>query len=68
MSKITVSYGSWKSPITSDMIASGVMRLGQVELDEEDIYWCEMRPSEAGRLVVVKRSPNARARIQSMLP
>jgi len=58
MSKIAVSYGSWKSPITSDMIASGVMRLGQVELEEEDIFWCEMRPSEAGRLVVVKRSPN----------
>ena len=58
MSKIAGSYGSWKSPITSDMIASGVMRLGQVELEEEDIYWYEMRPSEAGRLVVVKRSPD----------
>jgi len=58
MSKIAVPYGSWKSPITSDMIASGVMRLGQVELEEEDIYWYEMRPSEAGRLVVVKRSPD----------
>jgi hypothetical protein len=34
------------------------MRLGQVELEEEKIYWCEMRPSEAGRLVVVKRSPD----------
>jgi len=58
MSKIAVPYGSWKSPITSDMIASGVMRLGQVELEEENIYWYEMRPSEAGRLVVVKRSPD----------
>ena len=58
MSKIAGSYGSWKSPITSDMIASGVMRLGQVELEEEDIYWYEMRPSEAGRLVVVKRFPD----------
>ena len=49
-------YGSWKSPVTSDMVASGVLRLGQVELDGGDIYWCEMRPSEAGRYVVVKRN------------
>ncbi len=38
-------YGSWKSPITSDMIASGTIRLEQVVLDRNDIYWIEMRPS-----------------------
>jgi len=40
------------------MVASGVMRLGQVELEGGDVYWCEMRPSEAGRNVVVKRAPD----------
>ena len=44
--------------MTSDMVSSGVMRLGQVELDGRDIYWIEMRPSEAGRYVVVKRTPD----------
>ncbi|MFP3952232.1 MAG: S9 family peptidase [Candidatus Bathyarchaeia archaeon] len=48
-------YGSWSSPVTSDMVASGVMRLGQVELENGDIYWCEMRPSEDGRYVIVKQ-------------
>ncbi len=49
-------YGSWKSPITSDMIASGTIRLEQVVLDRNDIYWIEMRPSEGGRCVIMRRN------------
>ena len=50
-------YGSWKSPITSDIVASGVIRLdGQIEIEGENIYWVEMRPTERGRYVVVRRS------------
>ena len=47
-------YGSWKSPITSDMIVSGAIGLGQVMLDGQDIYWVESRPSEGGRNVLVR--------------
>ncbi|VVB87910.1 Acylamino-acid-releasing enzyme [uncultured archaeon] len=50
-------YGSWKSPITSDLAASGAVRLEQVVLDGENIYWVEMRPAEGGRCVAVRRSP-----------
>ena len=50
----TAPYGSWKSPITTDLIVSGSIGLGQVALDGEDIYWVEMRPSEGGRMVLVK--------------
>ncbi len=57
MNKHVSPYGSWKSPITSDIVASGVTRLGQIEIDANDIYWSEMRPSEAGRYVIVKHSP-----------
>ncbi len=53
-------YGSWKSPITSDIVASGAVRLEQVVLDGENIYWIEMRPAEGGRCVVVRRSPQGR--------
>jgi len=49
-------YGSWKSPITSDLIVSGTIGLGQVVLDREDIYWIEMRPEESGRSVIVCRT------------
>ena len=51
----TAPFGSWQSPITTDLIVSGSIGLGQVALDDEDIYWLEMRPSEGGRMVLVKR-------------
>ena len=55
---MTTSYGSWKSPITSDLIVAGTIGLGQVRLDGQDIYWNESRPTEAGRSVLVRRTPD----------
>ena len=52
----TAPYGSWKSPITTDLIVAGVVGLGQIALDGDDVYWVEMRPSEGGRMVVVRQS------------
>jgi len=51
-------YGSWKSPITSDLIVSDTIGFNQIVLDGEDTYWIEMRPSEGGRHVVVRHSPD----------
>ena len=51
-------YGSWKSPITSDLIVSASVGLGQVALDGPDVYWVELRPSEGGRNCVVRRTPD----------
>ena len=51
-------YGSWKSPITSELIVAGSVRLGDIVLDGMDIYWHESRPSEGGRYVVVRRTPD----------
>lgn len=51
-------YGSWKSPITSDLIVAGSIRLGEICLDGADIYWSEGRPTEAGRSVVVRCTPD----------
>ena len=36
------AYGSWKSPITTELILSGAIGLGQVVLDDEDIYWLSL--------------------------
>ena len=47
-------YGSWRSPITADAIVAGVIGLGQIQLDGDDIYWVEQRPAEGGRNVVVR--------------
>ncbi|MBW4466696.1 MAG: S9 family peptidase [Pegethrix bostrychoides GSE-TBD4-15B] len=47
-------YGSWKSPITSDLIVAGSIRLGEIKLDGADVYWSEGRPTEGGRTVLVR--------------
>jgi dipeptidyl aminopeptidase/acylaminoacyl peptidase len=49
-------YGSWKSPITSDLMAAGAMRLMGIALDGDDVYWLESRPLEGGRYVIVRQS------------
>ena len=49
-------YGSWKSPITADLIVAGAVRLGQIELDGDDVYWVEGRPLDGARNVIVRRT------------
>lgn len=53
---IIAPYGSWRSPITSDMIVAGTVGLSQALLDGDDCYWVEGRPLEGGRYVIVRRS------------
>ena len=53
-------YGSWKSPITADVVAAGEVGLEQVRLDGDDVYWIERRSQEGGRKVIVHRSPDGR--------
>jgi dipeptidyl aminopeptidase/acylaminoacyl peptidase len=54
--KKVAPYGSWKSPITSDLIVKGSIGVTATMLDGDDIYWIEMRPSEGGRCVIVRRT------------
>jgi len=49
----TAPYGSWKSPITSQLIVSENIGLSDLKVGD-DIYWLEMRPNEGGRTVLVK--------------
>ena len=46
-------YGSWKSPITSNLITRQSIKLSEVRLDGDDIYWLEDQPQENGRCVIV---------------
>ncbi len=48
-------YGSWKSPITSDLIVGGSIGLTSPLIDGPNVYWVEMRPTEGGRGVIVRR-------------
>jgi dipeptidyl aminopeptidase/acylaminoacyl peptidase len=56
----TAPYGSWKSPITSDLIVTSTVTLSQIQLDGDDTYWTELRPAEGGRTVLVRRTPDGR--------
>lgn len=54
--KSTAPFGSWKSPVTPDLITAGSVRLSELWVDGDDLYWLEGRASEGGRYVIVRRS------------
>jgi dipeptidyl aminopeptidase/acylaminoacyl peptidase len=58
-------YGSWnhRSP---DLIVSGTTGLGSILFDGGDLYWIEVRYSEGGRYVIVRRTPDGQ--ITDILP
>ncbi|XP_058088673.1 uncharacterized protein LOC131235501 [Magnolia sinica] len=53
--KIMAPYGSWKSPITADVVSGAEKRLDGIAVDGAGhLLWVESRPNEAGRSVLVK--------------
>ena len=50
-------YGTWRSPITAEAITAGQVGLAEPRLDGGSAYWLEARPQEAGRTVLVRRTP-----------
>ena len=50
----TAPYGSWKSPITSDLIVAQATMLSDVRRSGDYVYWLEGRPQEQGRNVIVR--------------
>jgi dipeptidyl aminopeptidase/acylaminoacyl peptidase len=46
-------YGSWKSPITSELIVAQSIALSETRLDGDKCYWLEGRPQEQGRFAIV---------------
>ncbi len=56
--KPVAPYGTWSSPLTAARVAAGALRLDQIQLDGDDVYWVEGRASEGGRNVIVRRTPD----------
>ena len=54
------SYGSWKSPVTSDMIVRESVQIEQIVVDGAAIYWSERHAQEAGRTVILCRTTDGR--------
>jgi len=55
-----VRYGSWKSPITSELAALPKGLLGEVAVSAGEIYWREVRPGEQGRSTIMKQAADGR--------
>jgi dipeptidyl aminopeptidase/acylaminoacyl peptidase len=55
MPKHVAPYGSWKSPITAELLASTYVGLDELRIDGDDVYWNELRPADKGRNVIVQR-------------
>ena len=57
---VVAPFGSWKSPVTADLIAGATIRLGQLAVLDGDVFWNEGRPQEQGRNVLVWCSADGR--------
>jgi dipeptidyl aminopeptidase/acylaminoacyl peptidase len=58
----TAPYGSWASPISPAMVVAAARGFSGIVLSGETIYYGESRPSEGGRIVVVRRDPDGATR------
>lgn len=50
-------FGSWKSPISSEIIAEKKIRIQEIEVGGKEnnfLFWIERRPSENGRNSLTK--------------
>ncbi len=58
--RVVAPFGSWASPVTTELIAGETMRLGQLAVLDGDIFWSEGRPQEQGRNALVWCSADGR--------
>lgn len=50
----TAPYGSWGSPISSQMLTTSSAFPSELSVDGDDLYWLELRPEEGGRYALCK--------------
>ncbi|GCD97439.1 S9 family peptidase [Embleya hyalina] len=53
----TQAYGSWPSPITAERLVEGAAGPGEIRADGEEVWWAEARPTEGGRIQLVRLRP-----------
>src|SRR3954447_23473298 len=47
-------YGSWPTPITSELVVRAAARRAGGAVDGDSVWWGESRPGEAGRTAIVR--------------
>ena len=48
-------FGSWASPITGEVLVQASVSLGGPAFAAGDLWWSELRPTEAGRVQIVRK-------------
>ena len=57
--KTATPFGSWPSPITAELIVQASVGLGGPAYAGGDLWWSELRPTEAGRVQLVRKRLDA---------
>jgi dipeptidyl aminopeptidase/acylaminoacyl peptidase len=55
-SKTIAPYGTWTSPVTTELMTGAAIGLSSIAVDGGALYWLESRPSESGRAALVRRT------------
>src|SRR5947209_8153638 len=53
-------YGSWPTPVTSEVVIAKAVGLAEVRVDGADVIWSESRPAEDGRTALVRLAADGR--------
>jgi dipeptidyl aminopeptidase/acylaminoacyl peptidase len=53
------AYGSWSTPVTSELVVRAAVGLGGVSVRGATVTWSEQRPEEGGRTQLVRRIGDA---------
>src|SRR5271168_4673642 len=56
LSKTIAPYGTWRSPVTAQLMTQAAIGISALAVDGTDLYWLESRPAEAGRTCLCRRS------------
>jgi dipeptidyl aminopeptidase/acylaminoacyl peptidase len=56
LSKTIAPYGTWRSPVTAQLMTQAAVGLSALSVDGADLYWLESRPIEGGRICLCRRS------------
>jgi dipeptidyl aminopeptidase/acylaminoacyl peptidase len=51
-------FGSWPTPVTSELIVRAAASLSGAQVDGDEVWWAELRPEEGGRTQIVRREAN----------
>ncbi len=64
----SLPYGSWPSPIHSQLLTQKSVRLGEPQLFADNCYWIESRPQEKGRCVLMRQNEALSSTPTEILP